>query len=187
MKVYAAFAAVFMLLGSDLGAEERTEADAGANHGRTTFGIEKGILVPMGDWGRYSGIGLGVLARIENRISPRLALTLNPGILFRLPFLPKGHGSGSDTLTTESLIMAGVRHSVTERVDVQALTGLNFRTQWGSGMSTGTRGAALAGGSYQISPRWSFGANLFVPNLLFADTGEDIQFGALLAVTHGFR
>ena len=154
---------------------------------RIGFGLEKGIVIPLHAQGDFTGLGLGLLGRIEYLPSPRLALSANPGFLFRFPeWLPEFHGGGTGSNSTEILLAGGIKHLVASALDVHAQTGLNIRTLWASSSVTYGRITFLLGGGYRISRSWSLGANLFFPNLLLRKTGEEIETHLLLSVTHGF-
>jgi hypothetical protein len=164
-----------------------TGQDVRAPESAVALGVDKGVLVPIGDWGAFAGVGLGVLGRVEYLLSPRLALTLNPGLLFRLTFFPAFHGGGVEKSTTEFLLAGGVKYMVTPELGLHALAGLNLRTVWAEGAETRARGAVIVGGRYKLSRAWSIGANLLVPNLLLRDGDEDIGKGIMFTVGHGRR
>lgn len=151
-----------------------------------SFGVEKGLVIPIGDWGDFGGVGLGVLGRVEYWLSPQLAVTVNPGLAFRLSFFPAFHGGGVENSTTDLLLTGGMKYMLTSKLGVHGHAGLNVRTIWADTSETKARGALIVGAGYKFARSWSIGANVFVPNLLPVEAGENVNTGVIVSVGHGF-
>jgi hypothetical protein len=167
-------------------AAESTAGTTGVPAKAFVLGVEKGVVIPIGNSGDFSGFGLGVPGRLEYLLSPRFAVTFNPGLLFRLSFLPEFHGGGGANSTSELLLAGGMRYMVTPDLSFHALTGLKLRTLWADTRQTGARGVLIVGGRYKLSRVWSIGANLLVSNLLFVEARERVNRGIVLTVGHDF-
>lgn len=175
---------------ADAGTEKPDEGSAEGEsdvHGGTIgLGLEKGVLVPIGDWRDFQGIGLGLLPRLEYRLSERFALTVNPGLVFRLSFFPSFHGGSTGASTTEVLLLGGAKYMLAPKLAVHGEAGLNVRTLWGDAGGTNARVALMVGTGYAFWESWALGANLFIPNLAPVDTGENVNTGVMLSISHGF-
>ena len=148
--------------------------------------LEKGIVIPIDDWRDFTGVGLGLLPRVEYRVSSRFALTVNRGLVFRLSFLPGFHGGSAGASTTEILVMGGIRYKLTSSLAVHGEAGANVRTAWADTRATDLRAALIVGTGYTFWRSWSVGANLFIPNLVFVPTEENVNAGIIVSLGHGF-
>jgi hypothetical protein len=150
---------------------------------KITIGADVAFVLPLGDWGDATSIGIGILARAEYAINPKLALVGMPGYIFHLSKSVDAGAGSVDMSTTEIPIFLGARYLVTPQIFATAMTGLNFcwATMGDSSSDTQTRIPLYIGGGYKMG-KIEFGAAFILPNLLLQDDGEKTQMGILAHV-----
>lgn len=146
---------------------------------------ELGVVVPLGDWADFSGVGFGPLVRLTHRINPRLSFLARAGYIFHTATTQAVLGTQFDVSTTELVITGGVRYEVAPAIHVGATTGLNV---WGVKISSGgqsdsdseNRVPLMLDVTYATTGGVILGGGLFVPNLLSRDDDEDVVSGLML-------
>ena len=125
------------------------------------------LILPIGDWADFAGIGIGVQGRIGYMVSPKLMVLGQPMYVHHLE---------KDMLATRELgLLLGARFMVTPEIGVGADTGyMTFKACFDGtcGDSEG-RIPLNIGAEYSMASGLYAGANLFIANLLLKDSDAD--------------
>lgn len=156
------------------------------------LGVDGALVFPTGDWSDVAGIGIGGLVAGRYHIDPNLALTGRVGYIHHM----SKDQLGLDITTSEIPVLAGVKYYfddmegpyvagefgwVSMRVK---MSGEIMGQSFDESDSEGRFGMTLGGG-YEVS-NVDFRGQLFMPNLLGRDDGEDTQMGLMLNVGYRF-
>ena len=178
-------AVVFAAGALGMGATGALAQEAEPAQAKMRLGAEGAFVLPIGDWADASGIGIGVMGRLDYMVTPKLAVTGHPGYIFHLG--KEVEGTGIELSTTELLITGGVRYFVTPELSVGAETGFNIWTVKASAdgesdSESENRVPLLLGGGYTSPAGLTVSGYLIVPNLLMTEDDEDTQMGVMLTV-----
>jgi hypothetical protein len=154
-------------------------------------GADLGVVMPLGDWGDFSGIGFGPIARISYAINPKLSIVGRPGYIYHLGKSQDFGGFEVDMSTSEMLLIGGVQYNVSSAIGLSAATGLNI---WGIKMSadgqsestSNTRVPLLLDVVYSMPNGVTVGGGLLIPNLLLTKDGESMEMGVMANVGYTF-
>ncbi|HUS63645.1 MAG TPA: hypothetical protein VMZ28_03840 [Kofleriaceae bacterium] len=131
------------------------------------LGAAAAFVLPIGDWGDISGIGIGVLGRFAYMVSPKLAVLAQPGYI---------HHLDKDMFSTrEMLLLLGARFMVTPEIGVGGDIGYVSLKGCFDGTCGDSQGRIPLniGAEYTMASGLYAGASLFIPNLLLKDSDLD--------------
>jgi hypothetical protein len=141
------------------------------------------VPVRQDDWADVTGLGIGVFGRVDYAVEPKIAVTGSIGYVAHLS-KETDVGIGTvETSTSELSVLGGARFTLAPNVDVHALTGINIWTGKVEDESNSeNRIPLILGGGYALPSGLTLGGDLFIPNLLGNDDGEDVELGLMLKV-----
>jgi len=158
-----------------------TSAASAEEESKLSVAADAAIVVPLGDWADFTGIGIGPIIRAGFEIQEKLQVTGRVGYIYHLP---KDAG-GIDLSTAELLLLGGARYDVGPAL-IDVATGINkWTVKVGDASNSETRIPLMLGASVPLG-KIEVGGSLFIPNLLLTEDGEDMQMGLMATAGYSF-
>ena len=142
-----------------------------------TIGVEGAFVLPLGDWGDVTGIGIGGMAKGAYALNDEMSLSLRAGYIYHLSKDLDVAGATVEYSSSELPILVGFRYTTSFGLYGDLSVGLvNLGATVGDHSDSEMKFGLLAGAGYTIMGL-NISVNFFAPSI--GDVGDVM---ALLAV-----